>query len=219
VRKHQFALFLIIAFIWFFSLVPIAFADLVNYDFINSTCKPGEQWISCTNYIKSTDLVTTDNCKKLELDPHYTLLTEKSSILGGERTYCYREMSSSEFFPQYLSRLYKFIGEVIAPLVFLTVILELPVFFALGLRTKKQLMSVIFVNFITVPLINVTLFLIPIGGLMMLLAGAMFAVFFESGSLVAFNKTLTLPRIFGITFGANVLSAVVGGLILSWMLS
>ncbi|KKS22304.1 MAG: hypothetical protein UU80_C0009G0001, partial [candidate division WWE3 bacterium GW2011_GWA1_41_8] len=107
----------------------------------------------------------------------------------------------------------------IAPLVFLTVILELPVFFALGLRTKKQLMSVIFVNFITVPLINVTLFLIPIGGLMMLLAGAMFAVFFESGSLVAFNKTLTLPRIFGITFGANVLSAVVGGLILSWMLS
>ena len=217
-RNHQVTLLLIISFMFFSTLAPVALADIVNFDFINSSCRPGEQWVSCEYDWSNPILLTGDNCKKLEMDPHYRFLSSDEHSLGGTKAYCYKNLSSAEYYPAYFKNLNGFISKVVAPTVFLTIILELPVFFAFGLRTKKLLSSVIFVNFISVPLINVTLFLLPFGGVVVFLLAELFVIFFESGTLVAFNKNVTLLRGFLLSLGANLLSASVGSMITSWML-
>ncbi len=169
-------------------------------------CNVGEQKASCT--YSSAIMFGYDSCKKYSLNPRFTFLESVGTDVV-RNIYCYHPLTTGQLLDSYTELISGFVTNTLSVVILLTILLELPVFFALGFRTKKHLINVVFINFISVPLVNLTLLLLHYRGFIILGFLAIFVVMLESATLVMLNGKFDVRKIVKAAIFANALSFVI----------
>lgn len=183
-------------------------AQTVDYEFMFLACDPHEEEVTCRYNRRLNWWDPAEGCKNLEVSSSYRMLTGQGDIWEGIKVYCYEKTLGGGLAREYSNRVVGFLSKIVVPLIVLTILVELPIFFAAGFRTKKSLGSALAINFISVPFANVFMFLLPVTGLLVLLPVTLLVILFEAGFLVAVLKGLSVKRIFYTSAAANFVSAV-----------
>jgi hypothetical protein len=212
VRKIKFLLIILVSVVplYLFLNFSSISASSDEFDYMFSTCEPGEMEISCRYDKRLTWLGENEGCKKYETNTNYRYLTGKGAMWQGIKAYCYSPSNIGGPVKESFDQVVGYLSEIVVPLILLVLLVELPVFFALGFKTRKAAIGVTLINFITVPLVKVVLLLLPVAGFLIFLPAAIFVILFEAGFLSILVKGLSVKRIFYSSALANTMSAVIG---------
>ncbi len=207
--KRVFLIGFLVCFICFLFQKPI-FADLINPDYFILKCANSEAEIEC--HYKSTIAFgprTYDECIKYKNNSNYRFLVSRGSSFGGYEKYCYKPKSSVDSVIYYIKTL--------LPIIFITILFELSIFWIFISKNHKFLRTVIFANLISIPIINLTVASIPSIGILFLLFLELMVIIFETWFIKLFFKEIKLSRILIYSFFANAISATVGSLFLTFI--
>jgi hypothetical protein len=202
--KHQFlpTLFLVL-----FLLTEPAYADVPIKEFSEAQCSLGEKMVACDNGFRWTG-IKTDECQNYRFNPAYRQLTVETkynrqvSSDHGEEKYCLRAGSFIELLGYHVLNSGR--------LLFITLIIELPLFWLFRFRGKKCALTILLMNALSVPALYFLSLALPYRNLYILLALEMGVVVFESYLLRQFNREFTLRNIFIFTIIINTVSAIFG---------
>jgi len=199
----------LVCFICLLFQKPI-FADIVNPEYFISKCANTEAEIEC--HYKSKIAFgprTYDECIKYENNSNYRFLVSRGSSFGGSEKYCYKPKSNVDSVIYYIKTL--------LPIIFITILFELPIFWIFISKSHKALRTVIFANLISVPIINLTVMNTPSVGIFFLLFLELMVIIFETWFIKLFLKEIKLNKILIYSFFANAISATAGSLFLTFI--
>ncbi len=204
-----------IVLIFLFFIPSIVRADIPNPDFLNAQCPNGEQLIECdTGFRLNPNASRLPNqCLFYENNPSYQSLSVQSQWGGtvdqdhGQRKYCYHPASSLEGLTYH--------GKRLLLLLAVTILLELPIYYRFGFKSKNNLLQVILANLISLPTFYLISLVSPIHSFVVLLALEIAVIFFEAMFLYNLNKVLGLKKVLLSAIVANAFSAIVGSFIVS----
>jgi hypothetical protein len=202
---------ILISFLVLISSIVLSFstkAQTVDYEFMFLMCDPNEEEVTCRYNRRLNWWGPAEGCKNFEVSSSYRMLTGQGNVWEGIKIYCYDSTLAGGLAKEYSNRVVGFLSKIVVPLIVLTILVELPIFFAAGFRTRKSLGSAMAINFISVPFAHVFMFLLPVTGLLVLLPVTLLVILFEAGFLVAVLKGLSVKRIFYTSAVANFVSAV-----------
>ena len=183
-------------------------ADVPNPNYLTARCNPGEIKVDCSYKSKEPFGPKTYNeCAKYENNPNYRFLEGTGSSFGGSQKFCFRAVSTSDFVGYHLKTL--------LPLVLITLLLEIPLFLMMISKSRKALLTVLFANLISVPLLYIATTFLPFTGIIVLIVMESIVVVFEAVFIKLILKEIGFRKILIYSFAANALSAVFGSLILN----
>lgn len=185
----------------------IALADLVNPDYFTKTCAPGEIEFEC-DYRSNTPFGPKiyDECTKYENNPNYTFLVGEGHSFGGSQKYCFKALSLGDSINYHIT--------VLLPLILITLLLEIPLFLIMISKNRKALLTVLFANLISIPLLYFATTFLPFSGLVMLIVMELIVVIFEAIFIKLTLKELTFKKVLIYSFTANAVSAILGSIVL-----
>lgn len=198
----------IILFIFIFLVgnKPV-FADIPNPTYDLLRCKSNELQIECS-WSSPNFQITEDECVQYRNNPQYRLLTGTGNSFGGSSKFCYYAS---------LPNIIIYHVRIVLSLFFLTLLLEIPVFFIAGFHTKESIFSVVLANAISVPVFyfvtSLLLYSVLIVPFLELLV-----IIFESLFLRHRLRNIKTHKIVVTTFIANIISAFIGSLIISYLI-
>ena len=207
--------FLLTALLFLFFVPSIARADIPNPDFLDAQCPNGEQLIKCDtgSRLNPNAPGLPNQCAFYENNPSYQVLKVQSTWGGtldswnGQKKFCYQPVNSFE------GLIYH--GKRLLLLLLITTLLELPIYYRFGFKSKKNLLQVILANLITLPIFYLISLVSPIHSLTVLIVLEISVILFETMFLYHQNKTLNLKRVLLSAVVANVFSALAGSFIVA----
>ncbi|MCR4264514.1 MAG: hypothetical protein NUV98_07435 [Candidatus Roizmanbacteria bacterium] len=204
-KKFLMNIFLFLLLFIFFP--ETASADLVNPEYYTKTCSPGEVEVECS--YKSTQPfgpTTYDECAKYKNDPDYRYLVEEGHSFGGSQKYCFKAVSPVAFFLYHVKTL--------LPLLFITLLLEVPLFLLFVRKGRKALLAVLFANLVSVPLLYLITIFLPFSGYMLVIFLELLVVIFEALFIKRMLNEIMFKKLITYSFVANAVSAIFGSAVL-----
>ncbi|QQS39120.1 hypothetical protein IPM62_00700 [Candidatus Woesebacteria bacterium] len=206
-----------LVFVVFFQLILLHIfvtsikADLINPDYLTKKCSPGKIEVECSyRSSKPFGPKTFDGCAKYKNDSNYSYLTSEGHSFGGKEKYCYTQGDSVNFLLLNLKKLFS--------LVIITIALESIFYFLVGFKNKKQFLSLVFANLVSVSLLYLATLTLPYSNYLIVLGMELAVVVFEAWFIKLVIKTIRVRKILLLSFGANLISAIVGTLILALLM-
>lgn len=196
-------------FIIFISPPRLAFADLVNPNYFTAKCNFGEIEVECSWSRTSLSSPINDGCTRYEKNPNYRFLEGEGHTFGGSQKFCYKAVSAGYFISYH--------AKALLPLLLITLLLEIPIFFVVVLRGHKALFTVLFANLISVPLFYITTIFLPFRGFTILIVMELIVIVFEALFVKRMLKEIGFRKILVYSFVANAVSAILGGVILNFI--
>jgi hypothetical protein len=192
----------------------LALADLVNPDYYTRHCPLTKVEKECS-YQKTADRkITSGECKIYSENPQCELLVGEGHSFSGKNKYCCQPDYSNYFYSVILSEAKK-----LGLTLLLTLLLELAIFWIFGFRTKKVLFSFAAANVISVISFYLAgLWLYYLAGFPFVIISEAVIIIFEAVFLAAILKGANLKKIMLATLTANLVSAVLGGILYSFIL-
>lgn len=192
---------LILVFITIFLIPSFVHADVMLPEYMNAKCNLGEKMVTCSYYTNEPfGAKTQDGCKNYDSNPNYRYLTSSGHSFGGTVKYCYM----GDKIPWW----HALVFNNLLSALFLTLILELPIYYLYGYRKTKKLVIISIVNIISVGLF--WLYELGIGaGIIKVLFGEVVIILGEAG-LLTYSLKGRFPRLLTISFIANTVSALLG---------
>ena len=185
-------------------------ADVVNPDYLITQCPLNKLQRECFYSSKEAfESETKSDCEVYENNSSCEFLAGTGSSFGGQRRYCcepgFKNASSSG-----ISQIEHF-GSVLL----LTLLLELPVFLIFGFREKKALLAIALANLISVSAFYAANFWLS--GIGFILISELAIIIFEIIFLATILKGNKIKKIILATLTANLVSAIIGGILISFL--
>jgi hypothetical protein len=165
-----------------------------SLELLASQCSAGEEKAVCVKEPLVEGYLYRNSCKRYEVSPSYYLLTEIAGTDNVSKVFCRLENAETSRVKAFLSEINYLVSSFLAPLLFFVLMVELPIFFKFGFRTRKQVSTVIYMNFISITLINLTMFMINYTGPALYVLSLVFSVLFEAGVLLTFYRSVTMSN-------------------------
>ncbi len=202
---EKFLSYMFLSFLFLFFLPKVVLADVPNPDYFTAKCNPIEIEIECSYKSKEPFGPKIYNeCAKYENNPNYRFLEGTGSSFGGRQKFCFKAVSSKDFIVYHIKTL--------LPLLLITLILEIPVFFIFGFKGKKALFALLFANLISVPSFYLATVFLPQGFILVL---ELMIIIFEGIFIKFWFKEIKLRRILLCSFTANIVPAIFGSVIIN----
>ena len=182
-------------------------ADVPNPDYFTAKCNAGEIEVECRWSRSSIDSPIKNGCASYENDPSYRSLTGIGSTFGGSKRFCFKAVSVSDSISHHVATL--------LPLLSITLLIELPIFFVLGVRNRKALLAVLAANLISVPLLYLATILLPLTGFTTLIVMELIVIIFEAVFIKTILKEIGIRKLLMYSFIANAVSAILGSVLLN----
>lgn len=194
--------------ILFFTFSPLlVFADVPNPNYFTAKCNSDEIEVRCSWSRASLNSPINDGCVRYDKNPNYRFLEGTGSTFGGRQKFCFKAVSVSEFISYHINAL--------LPLLLITLLLEIPVFFILGFRNRKALSVVLSANLISIPLLYLSTIFLPFTRFIPLMIMELIVVVFEATFMRFMLKEIGFRKILIYSFIANAISAILGGVVLN----
>ncbi len=217
---------LVFFFMSLFLLAKNTSADVIPFGYYEKQCSPNERAVECSFHNdKLSGPRVLDTCTKYQDNPNFRYLKGHASSFGGEEVYCVKRTMSQVTAGISLFDDFTLLNIIYYARLFffqfcITILFEVPIFFYFGFRTKKNILSVLFVNLFTVLLFYTTHLIIDLSWLYIFIVEVVIVIY-EAYVLYALTG---YPRghVAFATFVANFFSAVIGtyvGIYLYIMLS
>ena len=185
----------------------LAYADLINPEYLTKKCPAGKIEKKCSY---STKLpfgpVTITDCDQYENNPKCSYLVGQGSSYGGSKRYCCDIGFQGEVIKNFN------VGKFIL-LLFFTLLFEIPIFLIFKFRSKKSFIVVFFANLISV--LAFSFANLWLGGIIFVLFAELLIFIFEAIFISFFLSKQGIKRIIFATLLANIISAIFGTYILS----
>jgi hypothetical protein len=195
---------ILILFLLFLVNASQVSADLMNPDWSKKTCKPGEIEVIC-NYRSEEPFGprTADGCKKYKNDSDYYYLVGHGSSFGGEEKHCLKEGLSGKL-------LFHHVGSFIPELA-ITLVIEVAIFFIVGFREQRKILSVVLANLISLPIAYFIIRVLSFDSLFIIEA---LVVVFEAVFIKSRHKEVRLAWLLAASILANLFSFLGGTVLL-----
>jgi len=187
-------------------------ADVMNPDYLIKKC-PTNKIEKVCSFRSATPFgpETWSDCGQYRNNPLCTFLVGHGSSFGGQSKYCCQVDFNNISF----SSLFIYIIKNTFPLLLLTLLLELPIFWIFGFRNKRAVSFIILANLISVISFSVASFWL--GGFIFVVFSEVIIIIFEIAFLKLFLKEFIVKKIIFATLVANIISATVGTILLSYI--
>lgn len=206
-------LFFCFLFVTSFFVAKVSFADVVNPEYFTATCNPNEVEVTCSWSRSNMYAPVVDECKVYENRPGYRYLVGEGHTFGGSTKYCFDSSKATgeqtvNFYPSRFLRTYPL-------LLAITLLFEVPVFMLFGLKTKRDLLFVIFANLISTLFLYISTAVLAFGGIMGILLLEAGVIIIEFLILRVALKIVKTKRLVLSVIVVNLISGVIGTAVLA----
>lgn len=201
---------LILVFLIFVFFPQLVFADVVNPNYFTAKCKPGEIEVECSWGRTTLNSPINNRCVRYEKNPNYRFLEGTGSTFGGRQKFCFKTVSTGNFISYHV--------KAVLPLILITLLLEIPIFFVLVVRDRRALFTVLSANVISVSLFylaTILLQLLLLTKFTQLIIMELAVIAFEAVFIKLMLKEIRFKKILIYSFVANFISAVLGNILLN----
>jgi len=203
-KKYLLILFLILG----LFVTSLVWADVMNPEYLTKHCPLNKVEKECS-YTSETPFgpTTFTDCGSYKNNPKCQYLVGHGSSFGGQERYCC-EPGFENAHHLYVSQI-KLFGLTL----FLTLLLELPVFWLFSFRKKKEILVITLANVISVSAFYIASFWLF--GFLFVLISELVIIIFEIIFLAKILKGIDIKKITLATIVANLISAIIGGILIN----
>ncbi len=204
--------FLFACFVYFTFFGKVS-ADIPNPEFFTKHCNRFELEVQCSYSSDSSNL----NCMFYRQNPNFRFLTadghvsvtKDGPVSSGTEKYCFKVSSLQAWIQYEMTK--------VIPSIFLTILIEIPLFIVFISKKRRPIAIVTLLNIISVTALHLILASVSTTSIPLILLLEIGVIVFEIWGVLTFAKVGKPKQITLFVIGANIASAVLGTLLLAFL--